>query len=135
MKQGLIATVLLASLCGMGAVQAQGMSADQHNAAKKQIEADHKAAKAQCDMLKDNAKDVCKEEADAKERTAKAELAQQHQPSSKHKREVDEAKAKGAYQVAKEKCDDLNGDAKSACKKQAEADHDKAKADIKATQY
>jgi hypothetical protein len=36
------------------------------------------------------------------------------------------------YNVAKEKCDDQSGDAKSACVNQAKADHDKAKADIKA---
>jgi hypothetical protein len=36
-----------------------------------------------------------------------------------------------AYDVAKEKCDDMSGDAKNACVKQAKDQHDSAKADIK----
>lgn len=36
-----------------------------------------------------------------------------------------------AYEVAKEKCDDLSGDAKSACTNQAKANHDAAKAELK----
>ncbi len=130
-----ISLAVMSTLFAVGAVQAQGMTSDQHSAAKKQIEADYKAAKAQCDTLKDNAKDVCEKEAKAKEHVAKAELEQQYKPTAKHKREVDEAKAKGTYEVAKEKCDDMNGDAKSACEKQAKAEHEKAKADIKATKY
>ena len=113
-KQWTTAVLLAAFLSGSGLAHAQAMSVDQHDAAKKQIEADYKAGKAQCDALKDNAKDVCKKEAEAKERTAKAELDQQYKPSPKHQRDVEEAKAKGAYEVAEEKCDDSTGDAKSA---------------------
>ena len=36
---------------------------------------------------------------------------------------------------AKEKCEGQSGDAKKACEHQAKADHDKAKADIKATKF
>lgn len=135
MKASILVTTLVSALLAASGVQAQGMTNDQHSAAKKQIEADYKAAKAQCDTLKANAKDVCEEEAKAKENVAKAELEHQYKPSAKTKREVDEAKAKGAHEVAKERCDDSTGDAKSACKKQADADYDRAKADIKATKY
>ena len=41
------------------------------------------------------------------------------------------AESEAQYDVAKEKCDDQKGKEKSACKKQAKADHDKAMADAK----
>ena len=82
--------------------------------------------------MKDNAKDVCMKEAKGTENVAKAELEQGYKPSDSHARKVAEEKATMAYDVAKEKCDDQKGDAKSACVKQAKADHDKAKADMKA---
>ena len=62
----------------------------------------------------------------------KAELEQQYKPSDSNARKVEEEKVKAKYDVAKEKCEDLKGDAKSACEKQAKADETKAKADIKA---
>jgi len=82
--------------------------------------------------MKDNAKDVCNKEAKGKENVAKAELEQQYKPSDSNARKVEEEKVKATYDVAKEKCDDQKGDAKSACEKQAKADESKAKADIRA---
>ena len=96
------------------------------------IAADYKAAKALCDALKDNAKDVCMEEAKGKEKIAKAELDQKHKPSNGNARKVAEAKVEATYAVAKEKCDDQKGDAKDACVKQAKADKSKGEAEIKA---
>jgi hypothetical protein len=101
-------------------------------AARDKIEADYKAAKAACDAMKDNAKDVCMEEAKGKEKIAKAELDQKQKPSDGNARKVAEAKVEASYKVAKEKCDDLKGDAKNACVKEAKADEAKGKADIKA---
>jgi hypothetical protein len=101
-------------------------------AARDKIEADYKAAKAACDAMKDNAKDVCMEEAKGKEKIAKAELDQKQKPSDGNARKVAEAKVEARYEVAKEKCDDLKGDAKDACVKEAKADEAKGKADIKA---
>ena len=46
--------------------------------------------------------------------------------------EAEVAKAKARYDVAQEKCDDMKGAEKSACKKQAKADETKALADAKA---
>lgn len=133
MKANVFATIIAAGLlAGSGA---HALTADQHKAAKSKIEADYKTQKAQCDTLKDNAKDVCEEEAKAKEKLAKAELEQQYKPSAAHARKVAEVKAEGIHAVAKEKCDDQSGDAKNACEKQAKADLEKAKADIKATKY
>lgn len=133
MKTNIIAAVIASGLLACSGAHA--LTADQHKAAKAKIEADYESQKVQCDTLKANAKDVCEEEAEAKEKIAKAELEQQYKPSPAHARKVAEAKAEGAHDVAKEKCDDQTGDAKNACEKQAKADYDKAKADIKATKF
>jgi hypothetical protein len=42
------------------------------------------------------------------------------------------AKADAAYELAKEKCDDLSGNAKDVCQKDAKAAQASAKADAKA---
>jgi len=101
------------------------------NAEEDRIEADYKAAKAKCETAKGNQKDVCEKEAKAKEKVAKAELDAKKDPSPRNQRKVAEAKADGEYDVAKEKCDDLKGNEKSACEKQAKAKHEQAQADIK----
>ena len=130
MKKHLL-MLALASTCFM-ATQAGAMTKDEYKVAKEKIEADYKVDKAKCDTLKDNAKDVCDKEAKGKENVAKAELEQQYKPSDSHARNVKEEQVKATYEVAKEKCDDLKGDAKNACEKQAKADEAKGKAEIKA---
>ena len=82
------------------------------NAEEDRIEADAKAAKAKCETMKDNAKDVCEKEAKAKEKVAKAELNAKNNPTPSNQRKVAEAKAEGEYDVAKEKCDDMKGNEK-----------------------
>ena len=130
MKKQLLALAIVSSF--FVASGAQALTKDEYNVAKEKIEADYKVAKAQCDTLKDNAKDVCEKEAKGHENVAKAELEQQYKPSPAHARNVAEEKVKANYEVAKEKCDDLKSDAKSACEKQAKANEAKGKADIKA---
>jgi hypothetical protein len=98
---------------------------------EERIEADAKAAKAKCGNMKANEKDICQAEAKAQEKVAKAELEQKYEPSERHARKVEEVKAEGKYEVAKERCES-NKDGASACKKQAKAEYDKAKADLKA---
>ena len=101
-------------------------------AGRDKIAADYKADRATCDAMKDNAKDVCVEEAKGKEKIAKAELEQKVRTRERGARKVAEAKVEVNYSIAKEKCDDQKGDAKSACMKQAKADEDKGKAEVKA---
>lgn len=98
---------------------------------EERIEADYKADKAKCDGMKGNAKDVCVKEAKGKEKIAKAELDARTDPSEHNQRKVLEAKAEAQYDVAKEKCDDMKGNEKSACEKDAKAEHERAKADMK----
>jgi membrane-associated HD superfamily phosphohydrolase len=95
------------------------------------VEADYKAAKNACDSMKGNDKEVCEVDAKGKMKVAKAELEAKYEPSVSHDRKVEEAKAEHKYEVAKEKCDAMKGKEESACEKQAKAEHDRAKADIR----
>ena len=69
---------------------------------------------------------MCEKEAKGKEHVAKAELKAQHEPTPRNQEKAREARADADYDVAKEKCDDLSGDAKSTCKKDAKAAHTSA---------
>lgn len=111
-----------------GAVRDRGMTHKVKEAEEDRIEADYKAAKAHCDSMKGNAKDVCVKEAKGKEKIGKAELDARKDPSERNQRKVEEAKAEARYEVAKERCDDLKGKEKDACQKDAKAEHERAKA-------
>jgi len=125
---------ILAALALAGAAQAQttapSASTDRKvkNAEEDKIEAQYKVDKAKCDAMTGNAKDVCEKEAKGKEKIAKAEHDAKADPSARNQRKVGEAKADAAYDVAKERCDDLKGKDKDACQKDAKAQHEKAKA-------
>ena len=101
-------------------------------AEKERIEAQYNVDKARCDELAGNAKDVCKAEAKAKERVAKAELEANAKGTPKARYEAQVVRAEAEYDVAKEKCDDLAGNQKDVCEKEAKATEKKAKADAKA---
>ena len=81
--------------------------------------------------MKANAKDICVSEAKGAEKVAKAELETKYQPSSRRDEQFAMAKANAAYDTANEKCDDLAGNAKNVCVKDAKAAHVKAKEDAK----
>jgi hypothetical protein len=98
------------------------------NAEEDRIEAQYKAEKAKCDSMSGNAKDVCVKEAKGKEKIAKAELKAKTDPSERNQRKVEEERADARYEVAKERCDDMKGKEKSACTKEAKAEHERAKA-------
>lgn len=108
------------------ATSAFAMTEAEHKAEKDRIEAQYKSSKAQCKSLRGNAKDVCEEEAEGQEKIAKAELNHRKDPSEKHRYELAKAKADAAYDVAEEKCDDLKGNAKDVCEKEAKAEHVRA---------
>ena len=98
------------------------------DAEEERIEAEYKAEKEKCDSLQGNAKDVCQKEAKGKEKVAKAELDAKKNPTERNQRKVQEAKAEATYEVAREKCDDMKGNEKDACQKDAKAQREKAKA-------
>ncbi len=111
--------------------QALAMTKEEHKAESNRISADYKAGRDKCATLKDNAKDICVAEAKGAEKVAKAELEAQYKPSPRNTEKVAFAKGDAAYDVAKEKCDDLKGNDKDVCVKDAKAAHVKAKEDAK----
>lgn len=125
-KQLLFTVTLLAAAMSPTFATAAAMSKADYNAAKTRVGAEYKADQKLCASLKANAKDVCSVEAKGKEKVALAELEFSYtgKPADGNKARV--ATAEAAYAVAKEKCDDLAGNDKDVCVKQAKADEVKA---------
>jgi len=125
------ATLLAASLLALPAAYAATMAKSDYRAGKTRISADYKTDKAACASLKANAKDICVQEAKAKEKVALAEIEYSYTGKAADRTKVMVAKAESAYAVAKERCDDKSGNAKDVCVKEAKAVEIKALADAK----
>ncbi len=65
-------------------------------------------------------------EAKGVQSVAKAELESAYEPSARHTQKVASAKSDAAYDTAKERCDDSQGNAKSICRADAKAAHVKS---------
>ena len=122
-------TITLA--CSAGTM-AQHVTQAEYKAGKDLISTEYKTAKATCDSLAGNAKDICVTEAKGQDRVALADLEAGYKPSKKNYYELRVARAEADYGVAKQKCDDLSGTPKDVCVKQAKAVQVTAKADAKA---
>lgn len=120
MRQTLIG-LAIAACCGFAGTAAAAMSKEEYKAQKDRVEADYKAARQKCETMKANAKEICMVEARGNRKVAKAELQAQHEPSPRHEAKVKSEKAEAAYDLAKQKCDDLSATAKDTCKKDAQA--------------
>ena len=121
----------LASFAMSTQVSAQSMSKADYSSAKTRIGSEYKADKLICKQLAGNAKDICIEEGQAKEKVAQAELTYSYTAKASDKVKISTVKADTTYAVAKEKCDDLSGIPKTTCKTEAKAKHTKTLADIK----
>jgi hypothetical protein len=127
LKTALATAALLALPVG----QAMAMSHGDYSAGKTRISEVYKAEKDACGSLKNNAKDVCIEEAKAREKVAKAELEHDYTGKQSDWVKVLKTRAETNYAVAKEKCDDLAGNNKDVCVKEAKAIETAALADAK----
>ena len=127
----LLALFASAGLCAAGGVSAETMGKDAHNMAIKNAESQYKLDKAACDSLTGNAKDICVEEAKGKEKVAKADTDAAFENTPKAREAARTARADAVYDVAKEKCDDLSGNPKDVCVKEAKAAHVRATVDAK----
>jgi hypothetical protein len=123
-----VSALALAFACSAGAL-AQGVSKDEYKAGKQRIAADYTAAKTACGSLSGNAKDICIAEAKGKEHVARAELLASYKPGLKSSNKVRIATAQANYAVAKQRCDDLAGNVKDVCVKEAAAARTTALAD------
>src|SRR5215510_15345023 len=131
-----IAAVIMALGIGTAgaAFAADRMSKEAYKAEKDRIEAEYKSARDACKKLTGNAQDVCQAQAKGNERIARAELDAKDKGTVKARYDARVARAEAEYSVAKEKCDDLSGNAKDVCFKDAKAAETKAKADPHAAQ-
>jgi hypothetical protein len=125
------ASLIVAAMLVLPLAQAASMAKADYQASKTRISADYKADKAACASFADNAKDICVEEAKAKEKVARAELEYGYSGKSADRNKVLVAKAESAYAVAKERCDDKAGNDKDVCVKEAKAIEVKALADAR----
>ena len=114
------------------AIAEESMTKEAYKSEKGRIELEYTSDKDKCKSLVDNAKDICQAEAKGKEEVAEAELSAKYKPSKKSRYKAHIAKAKADYKIAKEKCDDLTGNPKDVCQKEAKAAMTAAKADAKA---
>ncbi len=110
---------------------AASMTKADYKASKDTISAEYKTAKAGCMSLTANATDICRAEAKGKERVARAQLEDNYKPTPKAQYKALIAKSSADYAVSKEKCDDLSGDFKKTCIKDAKLVRTTAIADAK----
>lgn len=123
-------TLAVCLLAG-GSALAQTMSKADFKMRDDKISADYKAAKSACSTMAGNAKDLCIVDAKGKEKIALAELEVANKPTMESHYKLRIAHAEAAYAMAREKCDDMAGNAKDVCVKEAKAAEVAAKADAK----
>src|SRR5262245_34276672 len=129
MKMKLMVVALAATLGHSGLGLA--MSKEEHKAEEDRISANHKTAKARCDGLRGNAKDICMAQADGAKKVVKADLEARDKGTVKAQNEGRIARAEADYAVAKERCDDAAGNVKDVCVAEAKAALTRGKAEAK----
>jgi hypothetical protein len=87
---------------------------------ERQAEADYKAARAKCNDLGGNQKDVCVKEAKAAEKSTIAE-AKAAKKNAGTDANANSDKREAEFKVAKAKCDSMSGNSRDVCEKEAEA--------------
>ena len=107
------------------------ISKDAYDTAVRNAEAQYKVDKDACGSRSGNAKDICLAEASRKEKIAKADAEAAYKNTPKAREDARVARAEATHNVAKERCDELSGNSKDVCVKEADATLTKAKADAK----
>jgi len=103
------------------------MSKEAHTTAMKHADTQYKVDKDACASLSGNAKDICVADAKGHETIAKADADAAYENTPKARQNARVAHAQAAYDVSIEKCDDLAGNLKDVCVKEAKAELVKAK--------
>jgi hyperosmotically inducible protein len=114
-----IVLLTLATAASASIAFAQNMDTAGYKGAHSKAEADYKAAKKLCKPMKDNAQDVCEEEAKVARARAEREAVAQYKNTPRDLDKANRKLADAEHDLAKEKCDDLSGDAKDSCQNQA----------------
>jgi len=135
MSKLLLALIFAAGLSFAGASAAQSNSTPTSKAnyaqAVKDADAQIKRDRNACAALAGNAKDICVAEAKGKGSVAKADAEAAYKGTSKARESARVALAQSRYNVAHEKCDDLAGNPKDVCVKEAKAALVEGKANAK----
>ena len=129
---GLMAGASLVIAGTVGAAGERNLTApDTYKVEKERIAAQYKADADRCKALSGNAHDICVKQAKGKEKIARAELEASYKDTDKARYDARVTRADADYDVAKEKCDDLAGNPKDVCLKEAKAARTRAIADAK----
>lgn len=107
------------------------MSKEGHTQALKDADAQFKLDKNACTSLAGNAKDICIAEAKGKHNVAKGDTDAVFKNTPKARENARVVRAEAIYSVAAERCDDLSGNPKDVCVKEAKAELVKGKANAK----
>jgi hypothetical protein len=98
---------------------AQGMSKEQYDSLEKNLRAEYRAAKIQCNSLSGNAYDVCVAEAKGQKSIDQAKLEASYKPSPKTQYNSRVIKSDTEYSIAIEKCEALSNPSKNMCRSDA----------------
>jgi len=104
---------------------------DVYTEAKTNADAQYKIDKNSCSSLSGDSRDICLAAARGKEGIARAEAEATYERTPKAREDARIAHAQASYDVAVEKCDELAGNGKDVCVKQAKAELVKGKSDAK----
>jgi hypothetical protein len=104
---------------------------DVYTEAKTNADAQYKIDKDSCSSLSGNSRDICLAAAKGKEGIARAEAEATYERTPKAREDARVAHAQASYDVAVEKCDELAGNGRDVCVKQAKAELVKGKSDAK----
>jgi hypothetical protein len=107
------------------------ISKEAYDTAIRNAETQHKIDREACGPRSGNAKDICLAEASGKEKIAKADAEAAYKNTPKAREDARVARAEAMHNVAKERCDDMSGNAKDVCVKEADAALTKMKADAR----
>jgi hypothetical protein len=110
---------------------ARTLTKDGYAAARKNADAQYAIDREACSSLAGNAKDICIAEAKGRNDVTRAEAAVAYQNTNATRENARLARARAEYQVAIERCDDLAGNRKDVCVKEAKAALVRAKADAR----
>ena len=124
------ATCLAVAVLLSGVAHATAMNKSEYNAARSRADGAYKAESDGCKSLASNAKDICKLEAKGHLNVARAEAEFAYSGKPADMQKLGKAKIEAAYDVERERCDDLAGNVKDVCVKTAKAVRSKALADL-----
>lgn len=140
MSRTMIAVLLSAGLGFAGAGMAEmhspknypaPLSKADYTKAVKDADAQYKIDSKTCASLSGNAKDICAAEATGNQKVAKAQAEAASKNTPKAREYARGTYAEANYKVAIERCDDLAGNPKDVCVKEAKSALVKGKADAK----